>query len=261
MASPSSGPSCTRTGTGGRIDEPGGPREPPDLRPSLSPAEPGAGSRGYRRPQAQPLAGLVGQVIDAGVGTGASFPHYPPAVGLVLAIEPEPHTAADRGRRRPHGARSRQGGRWRGRHAARGRRQLRRRSGVLCAVHGPRPGCSAAGDPPGTQARRAAVLPRTRPGRLARHHADPAPPRRHGLAVPHAGGCHLGRDTSTTIGQAGFIIERLDRFMYPEARTPLSFQIIGQASRGCLGPRSGEAGAAGTSQRPGRAVGCRWGER
>ena len=48
-----------------------------------------AGGIAARRPQL--LAGLVGQVIDVGVGTGASFPHYPPAVGLVLAIEPEPH--------------------------------------------------------------------------------------------------------------------------------------------------------------------------
>ncbi len=36
------------------------------------------------------LAGLTGQVIDIGVGTGPSFGHYPPAVDQVMAVEPEP---------------------------------------------------------------------------------------------------------------------------------------------------------------------------
>ena len=35
------------------------------------------------------LAGLTGQVIDVGAGTGASFGHYPPAVERVVAVEPE----------------------------------------------------------------------------------------------------------------------------------------------------------------------------
>jgi ubiquinone/menaquinone biosynthesis C-methylase UbiE len=36
------------------------------------------------------LAGLTGQVIDIGAGTGANFSHYPLTVDRVTAVEPEP---------------------------------------------------------------------------------------------------------------------------------------------------------------------------
>jgi ubiquinone/menaquinone biosynthesis C-methylase UbiE len=36
------------------------------------------------------LAGLTGQVIDIGAGTGPSFSHYPRSVERVVAVEPEP---------------------------------------------------------------------------------------------------------------------------------------------------------------------------
>ena len=47
---------------------------------------------------------------------------------------------------------------------------------------------------------------------------------------PHLfGGCHLSRDTTAAIERAGFSIRRLDRFLFPQARTPVSFHITGQA--------------------------------
>jgi ubiquinone/menaquinone biosynthesis C-methylase UbiE len=49
---------------------------------------------------------------------------------------------------------------------------------------------------------------------------------------PHLfGGCHLGRDTTAAIERAGFSIGRLDRFLFPGARTPVSFHITGQARK------------------------------
>ncbi|WP_328371496.1 methyltransferase domain-containing protein [Streptomyces sp. NBC_00445] len=45
------------------------------------------------------------------------------------------------------------------------------------------------------------------------------------------GGCHTGRDTHEAITRAGFTIEHLDRFLFPAARTPVSFHISGTASR------------------------------
>ncbi|TQL91156.1 class I SAM-dependent methyltransferase, partial [Pseudonocardia kunmingensis] len=35
------------------------------------------------------LAGLSGEVVEIGAGPGGNFPHYPPAVARVLAVEPE----------------------------------------------------------------------------------------------------------------------------------------------------------------------------
>jgi hypothetical protein len=45
------------------------------------------------------------------------------------------------------------------------------------------------------------------------------------------GGCHSGRDTLAAIETAGFTIERLDRFSFPETRlpTPTSPHILGVA--------------------------------
>jgi protein-L-isoaspartate O-methyltransferase len=37
------------------------------------------------------LAGLTGEVIEIGAGSGATFAHYPAGVTRVLAVEPEPH--------------------------------------------------------------------------------------------------------------------------------------------------------------------------
>lgn len=49
-------------------------------------------------------------------------------------------------------------------------------------------------------------------------------------AWPHLfGGCHLGRDTVAAIERAGFSIARLDRFLFPGTRTPVSFHIAGRA--------------------------------
>src|SRR5919106_715317 len=40
------------------------------------------------------LAGLTGEVVEIGAGNGLNFPHYPPEVTRVLAVEPEPRLRA-----------------------------------------------------------------------------------------------------------------------------------------------------------------------
>jgi len=37
------------------------------------------------------LADLHGEVLEVGCGSGANFPHYPPTVSRVVALEPEPY--------------------------------------------------------------------------------------------------------------------------------------------------------------------------
>ncbi|MEX2563036.1 MAG: class I SAM-dependent methyltransferase [Nitriliruptoraceae bacterium] len=46
---------------------------------------------GLARHRRSLLAGLAGDVLEIGAGTGASFAHYPPTVRRVYAVEPEPH--------------------------------------------------------------------------------------------------------------------------------------------------------------------------
>jgi len=41
--------------------------------------------------RAELLAGLSGRVVEVGPGNGPTFPHYPPAVTEVVAVEPEPY--------------------------------------------------------------------------------------------------------------------------------------------------------------------------
>lgn len=44
-----------------------------------------------------------------------------------------------------------------------------------------------------------------------------------------AGGCHAGRDTVAAIERTQFALDRLDRFLFPQARTLLSFHVLAAA--------------------------------
>jgi ubiquinone/menaquinone biosynthesis C-methylase UbiE len=48
-----------------------------------------------------------------------------------------------------------------------------------------------------------------------------------------AGGCHTGRDTATAIKQAGFAIDHLEPFRFPDTRltTPATLHLRGSATR------------------------------
>ena len=47
--------------------------------------------RGNRELRQEMLAGLSGRVLEVGPGNGLNFPHYPPSVQEVVAVEPEPY--------------------------------------------------------------------------------------------------------------------------------------------------------------------------
>lgn len=165
------------------------------------------------------LAGLAGQVIDVGAGTGASFGSYPASVARVIAAEPEPRlrrlaTAAARPGPVPveviDGVAS--------------ALPLGDASfdavvvcGVLCTV-------------PDQDVALAEIRRVLRPGGrlcfLEHVRADSARLSRTQRVLdatvwPHLfGGCHLGRDTAAAIERAGFTISGLERFLFPRHPDP-----------------------------------------
>lgn len=215
----------------GKRDPGAGVRHPVFARlyPRLARAMDEGGLVEHRR---QLLAGLHGRVLEVGAGPGGNFPHYPATVAGVVAVEPEP-------RLREVARRA----------AAQAPVPVEVADGVaeqlpvaeagvdavvfclvLCSV--PDPAAALA------QARR--VL---RPGgqlRVLEHVRADEHPRlarvqrwMDATIWPRiAGGCHVGRDTTTLIEQAGFRIDRLDRFLFPEVRTPFSTHILAAAHTG-----------------------------
>jgi ubiquinone/menaquinone biosynthesis C-methylase UbiE len=175
------------------------------------------------------LAGLHGQVVEVGAGPGGNFPHYPPEVTRVLAVEPEP-------RLRDIAERA----------AAQAPVPIEVTAGladhipfadhsmdaaVFCLVL-----CSVP-DPSAALAETRRVL---RPGGRLRVLEHGRAAERPGLARIQrlmdatfwprmAGGCHTGRDTAGAIERAGFAVDRMERFLFPQAHTPFSFHILADA--------------------------------
>ncbi|GAA3513270.1 class I SAM-dependent methyltransferase [Streptosporangium album] len=176
------------------------------------------------------LAGLSGEVIEVGAGNGLTFAHYPPAVTRVLAVEPEPRLRrlaqanADKASvfievvdgladRLPAGDAS---------------FDAAVVSLVLCSL-------------PDQASALREMYRVLKPGgqlRFLEHVRADSP----GLALVQRlldatvwprlfGGCHTGRDSVAAIERAGFTLERLERFMLPHVRTPMSFCVLGAARR------------------------------
>jgi ubiquinone/menaquinone biosynthesis C-methylase UbiE len=195
----------------------------------VSPSMEAGGMADYRQ---QLLAGLTGPVIEIGAGNGANFSHYPPGVTRVLAVEPDPHL-----RQIATG------------NAARARVPVEVTDGVaealpvddgtyqsavvtlvLCSVSD-------------VQAALREIYRVLRPRgqlRFLEHVCGTTPCLRRVQRFLDAtiwpvllGGCHTARDTAAAIKSAGFTIESLDRFRYPDTRLtlPATPHVRGIASR------------------------------
>lgn len=177
------------------------------------------------------LAGLAGRVIEVGAGNGLNFPFYPTSVDEVLAIEPEPllrAAASEAATTAPvpvtvmEGVASRLCARDESFDA--GVASL-----VLCSVR--------------DQAQALAELRRViRPGGelrfyehvVARHRVAAGVQRLADATVwpRFVGGCHLARDTLVAIEQAGFVIERYERFPFTQCwAVPPIPHVLGVARR------------------------------
>jgi ubiquinone/menaquinone biosynthesis C-methylase UbiE len=188
----------------------------------------GRGGAEHRR---KLLAGLNGRVIEIGAGTGANFSHYPTSVSEVIAVEPERYLR-ERAQRAatnaPVPVSVVEGGADRLPGEA-GSFDAGVAALVLCTV-------------PDQQSALAELYRVIRPGGVLRFYEHVIArtkweSRFQRLADatfwPHlAGGCHLARDTTSGIEQAGFVIETCERFPFtPAPFLPPDPHILGIARR------------------------------
>ncbi|MGI5156575.1 class I SAM-dependent methyltransferase [Microbispora sp. CA-102843] len=175
------------------------------------------------------VAGLSGRVIEVGAGNGLNFAHYPPSVTGVLAVEPEPRLRAV-ARHAARGTRARievVGGLADRLPAADGEFDAAVVSFVLCSLPDPAAGLREI---------RRVLAPGGRLRFLEHVRAGlPGWSRAQDLLDATVwpcltGGCHTGRDSVAAVEAAGFTVESLERFVFPDrVRSPISFCVRGEA--------------------------------
>jgi ubiquinone/menaquinone biosynthesis C-methylase UbiE len=167
----------------------------------------------------QLLAGLSGSVIEVGAGNGLNFPHYPPTVTSVLAVEPEPHlrdVAAQQAAKAVVPIRIADGS----------AEHLPAEDGAYDAVVATLMLCSV----PDQAVALREMYRVLRPGgdlRFMEHVAAESAGHRRIQRLCDAtiwpvcfGGCHASRDTVAAIAEAGFAVRQVTRYRWPETGHP-----------------------------------------
>ncbi|MDB1090073.1 class I SAM-dependent methyltransferase [Streptomyces sp. ACA25] len=178
------------------------------------------------------LAGLSGTVIEVGAGNGLNFPHYPPQVSRVVAVEPEPRlrALAAVAAHRVAVPVTVTGGLAEALPAPDGAFDAAVACLVLCSVTDQRAAL--------TEMRR--VLRAGGELRFFEHvQAGTQGKRRVQRCVDATfwprlcGGCHTGRDTTAAVDAAGFVLNDLDRFRFPDSGLflPAADHVLGTAVR------------------------------
>lgn len=185
--------------------------------------------RGQAEIRRELLAGLSGRVIEVGAGNGLNFPHYPPEVDEVVAVEPEAYLR----RRAAEAARSVQspihviGGVADSIPMPNASFDSAVVSGVLCSVP----------DVPAVLAELRRVTRRGGDLRFYEHVRASSPIRGRSqdafdLVWPRLmGGCHPNRDTLAAIRGAGYLVDTYrDLTFPPSARfSPVGPRVLGIA--------------------------------
>lgn len=187
---------------------------------------------GIAERRAELLSGLSGAVVEIGCGNGLNFAHYPKTVTRVLAVEPDPYlrglaerAAADA----PVPIEVVDGI----------ADQIPADDGTFDAAVASLMLCSVPDQPtalrelhrvvkPGGQLRFMEHVRSTSPGFARVQQTLDA------TIWPRIfGGCHVGRDTPTVIGESGFTVVEATRFAFPAGGLPQPNKphIIGSATR------------------------------
>jgi ubiquinone/menaquinone biosynthesis C-methylase UbiE len=178
------------------------------------------------------LEGLAGRVLEVGAGAGTNLAHLPPSVVEVVAVEPEPYLRAQAERAAQDvavGVTVVDGA------ADRLPAEDASVDAVVCSLV-----LCTVPDPAAALAEVRRVL---RPGgrlHLWEHvRADGGPLARVQQVLDRTvwpmigGGCHTARDTVAAVEAAGFTVERLRRFQWPDTRipAPTAPMVLGTAVR------------------------------
>ena len=186
------------------------------------------GTSGFDKYRARTAEGLSGRVVEIGFGSGLNLPHYPPEVQDVLAVEPA-HVARQRAERRIRAAAARV------EHVGLDGQKLPLEDAscdaalctfTLCTVPDP---SLALGEllrvlkPAGTVHFLEHGLSPDAGVAKWQHRFEPVQRRL-------ADGCHLTRDPSTLVEQAGFVMQRNEQ-RYVQGPKPWCWLTLGVAAK------------------------------
>jgi ubiquinone/menaquinone biosynthesis C-methylase UbiE len=166
--------------------------------------------RGQAENRARALAGLTGRVVEVGAGNGLNFAHYPDTVTQVVAVEPLSYLR-DRARERADARIQVVDGTADALPVEDGSADAVVFSLVLCSVPSQASALAEARRvlKPGGEIRLYEHVISHKPGKAAFQKAFT-----HTLWKRMAAGCHMDRDTTTAVAEAGFEIVELDRVPY-----------------------------------------------